>query len=94
MSSFLPTASLRRPTLPALVARLVLLLLEALVVVATTVALLLSLLLILLSPVEIVGSGPSCLSMAQSDMAISCNDSFLLARDVSSWLRYYHYSVV
>jgi len=83
MSSFLPskTASLRRPPLPALLARLVLLLLlEALVVVAIE-ALLLSL---LLSPVEIVGSGPSCLSIAQRDMAISCNDSFLLARDVSS----------
>ncbi len=83
MSSFLPskTASVRRPPLPALVARLVLLLLlEALVVVAIE-ALLLSL---LLSPVEIVGSGPSCLSIAQRDIAISCNDSFLLARDVSS----------
>ena len=86
MSSFLPskTASLRRPPLPALVARLVLLLLLEALVVAAIEALLLSLLLLLLSPVEIVGSGPSCLSIAQRDIAISCNDSFLLARDVSS----------
>ena len=80
-----------RPPLPALVARLLLLLVVgALAVAAATATVEPSLFVV---EVEVIGSGPSCLSMAQRDIAISCSDSFLLPRDVSNWLRYYHHSV-